>query len=109
VKDLTAQLKAMTSARTVEELWEMHTEKMATYGFDRLIYGFTRYITSSSLGNPQDWLVFTNMPASYMQVAIEEEHFQNGPMIRWALEMTVLVVGLGSLSRLAWARYLLLK
>jgi LuxR family transcriptional regulator len=86
VKDLTAQLKAMTSARTVEDLWEMHTEKMATYGFDRLIYGFTRYITSSSLGNPQDWLVFTNMPASYMQVAIEEEHFQNGPMIRWALE-----------------------
>jgi LuxR family transcriptional regulator len=86
LSDLIQHIKAMTSARSVEELWEMHTIKMASYGFDRLIYGFTRYITSSSLGNPQDWLVFTNQPVEYMDVAIEEGHFQNGPMVRWALD-----------------------
>ena len=38
----------------MEELWDAHTAKMAEYGFDRLIYGFTRYRTSSSLGDPED-------------------------------------------------------
>ncbi|MEJ6398267.1 LuxR family transcriptional regulator [Yoonia sp. 208BN28-4] len=86
MSSITSHLLAVTSARTVEDLWSLHTEKMASYGFDRLIYGFTRYITSSSLGDPQDWLILTNLPSEYMDVFMQEGHQQNAPMVRWALD-----------------------
>ena len=35
-------LESLTNAQTLEELWDMHCRKMAGYGFDRLLYGFTR-------------------------------------------------------------------
>ena len=52
MSDLIAYLEDVTNAQTVEELWDHHTRQMETYGFDRLMYGFTRYRTSSSLGDP---------------------------------------------------------
>ena len=45
-------LHSVARCPTLEELWDLHTTKMATYGFDRLLYGFTRYRTSNSLGDP---------------------------------------------------------
>lgn len=64
--DLTAHLHAITNAQTVETLWALHTKRMATYGFDRLIYGFTNYRSGRSLGDPQDWVLLTNHGDSYM-------------------------------------------
>jgi len=75
----------LTNARTVEELWDMHTRTMETYGFDRLIYGFTRYRTSSSLGDPQDWVLLSTQSPEYMRVFFDEGLYYHAPMIRWAL------------------------
>ena len=47
------ELNALMAALSVEELWDMHTRRMASYGFDRLIYGYTRYITANSFGDRQ--------------------------------------------------------
>ncbi len=86
MSSLTSHLLAVSSVRSVEDLWTLHLEKMAGYGFERLIYGFTRYITSSSLGDPQDWLILTNMHSDYMDVFTQVGYQQHAPMIRWALE-----------------------
>lgn len=80
-----AQLNKLTSARTVEELWDFHTRAMASYGFDRIIYGFTRYRTSSSLGDPQDWVLLSTQSPEYMKVFFDEGLYYHAPMIRWAL------------------------
>lgn len=69
---LIAYLDAVTNAHTVEELWDYHPRKMATYGFDRLMYGFTRYRTSCSLGNPQDWVLLSSQTSEYMKVFIDD-------------------------------------
>ncbi|WP_368183554.1 autoinducer binding domain-containing protein [Aestuariibius sp. HNIBRBA575] len=79
-------LDDVTNTQTIENLWNMHTEKMASYGFDRLIYGFTRYKTSSSLGDPQDWVILTNHSPDYMDVFIDEGLYFHAPMLRWAIE-----------------------
>lgn len=86
--DLTAHLHAITNAQTVETLWALHTKRMATYGFDRLIYGFTNYRSGRSLGDPQDWVLLTNHGDSYMEDFLGEGHLYNAPMIRWALANT---------------------
>ncbi|MEO0486329.1 MAG: LuxR family transcriptional regulator [Pseudomonadota bacterium] len=77
-------LAEVTSAPTVEDLWDMHTEKMAEYGFDRILYGFTRYMTASSLGNPQDLVILTNHQSAYISAFIEQGLYFHAPMVNWA-------------------------
>ncbi len=79
-------LDKVTTFTKVEDLWSLHTRKMAEYGFDRLIYGFTRYGSHSSLGNPNDWLILSSQTPEYMRFFIQEGLAYNAPMLRWALE-----------------------
>ena len=85
-RDLISYLEALTNAPTVEDLWQMHCEQMEAYGFDRLIYGFTRYRYGGSLGDPQDWVVLTNHDPDYTQVFIDDGFHYHAPMLRWAIE-----------------------
>ena len=82
---LLAQLDKLTNARTVEELWDVHTRQMETYGFDRLVYGFTRYRTSTGLGNPQDWVLLSTQSPEYMKSFVDEGLYHHAPMLGWAL------------------------
>ncbi|MBU2993274.1 autoinducer binding domain-containing protein [Octadecabacter sp. 1_MG-2023] len=81
-------LESIASAPTVEALWALHSEKMASYGFDRLIYGFTRYRSGGSLGDPQDWVLLTNHGDTYMEQFLGKGLLANAPMTNWALENT---------------------
>ncbi|MDX8353649.1 LuxR family transcriptional regulator [Cognatiyoonia sp. IB215182] len=83
--ELIAQLDRLTNARSVEELWDVHTKQMSQYGFDRLMYGFTRYRTSSSLGDPQDWVLLSTQSQEYMKVFFDEGLYFHAPMLNWAL------------------------
>lgn len=85
MSDLVTQLDKLTNARTVEELWDVHTRQMSSYGFDRLMYGFTRYRTSSSLGDPQDWVLLSTQSAEYMKIFFDEGLYYHAPMLNWAL------------------------
>ncbi|KIN65056.1 Autoinducer-binding transcriptional regulator, LuxR family protein [Sulfitobacter noctilucicola] len=70
---------------SIEALWTTHTNKMATYGFDRLIYGFTRYRTSTSLGDPEDFVILTNHSIEYTDEFLGEGLYYHAPMVHWAL------------------------
>ncbi len=83
---LIKHLNAVTHAKSAEELWALHSAKMAAYGFDRIIYAFTRYRTSSSLGDPQDWVLLTNQSADYMKSFVGQGMYFHAPMLGWALE-----------------------
>jgi LuxR family transcriptional regulator len=79
-------LDALTSAQSIEELWTLHTQRMASYGFDRLLYGFTRYRSANSLGDPDDFVILTNHPDSYTDTFIGDGLYKHAPMTNWALE-----------------------
>ncbi|MBQ0749456.1 MAG: LuxR family transcriptional regulator [Roseovarius sp.] len=81
-----ARVNALLNAATIEELWDHHTRFMAEYGFDRLIYGYTRYRTATSLGDPDDFLMLTNHDPCYTDVFVGDGLYFNAPMVRWALE-----------------------
>lgn len=82
----TDHLKRLLNAQEIETLWDMHTRTMAEYGFDRLIYGFTRYRVGSSLGDPEDFVLLTNHSTDYTDAFIGDGLFHSAPMVRWALE-----------------------
>lgn len=88
MSNIIEHLIAVTNAPTVEALWSLHSERMASFGFDRIIYGFTRYRSGGSLGDPQDWVLLTNHGDSYMEQFLRDGHLYKAPMIRWALNNT---------------------
>jgi LuxR family transcriptional regulator len=90
-------LQYLSNCQSMEALWEAHTEKMGEYGFDRIIYGFTRYRSSTSLGDPEDFIILTNHDPAYTDVFLGENHYNEAPMVRWALENE----GAGSWAMLA--------
>ncbi|WP_428925270.1 LuxR family transcriptional regulator [Marinibacterium sp. SX1] len=75
----------LTNAPSLEDLWSAHTQKMAEFGFDRLIYGFTRYRTETSLGDPEDFIVLTNHSRDYIRGFMDEGRYFHAPMTQWAL------------------------
>ncbi len=77
-------LRPYLNARSVEELWAHHTEKMASYGFDRLFYAYTCFQTANTLSDPEDALVLTNHPADYVDAYVTKGLFRDGPMLNWA-------------------------
>lgn len=76
----------LTNIDRVEELWAQHCALMETYGFDRLIYGFTRFLTANSMGDPNDFVVLTNHTPAYRKGFVEDGLYRYAPMVRWALE-----------------------
>lgn len=75
----------LSNAQSLEELWSAHTAKMNDYGFDRLFYGFTRFKTETSLGDPEDFVLLTNHSQDYVKGFLDEGRFFHAPMTRWAL------------------------
>lgn len=79
-------LNKLTNAPSIEILWPMHCEKMAEFGFDRLLYGFSHYTLPNNLGNPDDFYVLTNHKSEYIDGFVKEGLYHNAPMTRWAME-----------------------
>ena len=84
--DLVVHLDRVNNAASVEVLWRLHLDAMMAFGFDRLLYGYTRYRTGRRVGDPQDLVVLSNLPPAYMHTYMEEGLYANAPMVLWALE-----------------------
>lgn len=82
----TALINEIINVSRIEDVWGMHVRRMADYGFDRIIYGYTRYRTESSLGDPDDFVLLTNHHRDYSDVFIGEGLYFHAPMVRWALD-----------------------
>ncbi len=83
-----ACLERICDAETVDELWNIYTERMAGYGFDRLLYGFTRFKSGSSMGDIQDSLILTNYDTDFVDKYVTGGLFNHAPMMRWSIENT---------------------
>jgi len=81
-------LERICDATSVDELWELYTTTMADYGFDRIMYGFTRFKTATSLGDILDSLVLTNHDPEYVEDYVSKGLYYHAPMLRWSLENT---------------------
>ena len=71
-------IEAITKAETLEQLWDMHTARMAQYGFDRLIYGYTSFRTSVSLGDTEDFMVLSNHDREYLDRFLDRPAVKRG-------------------------------
>ncbi|AMY68507.1 helix-turn-helix transcriptional regulator [Frigidibacter mobilis] len=77
-------LEQLMQAATIEEIWSLHVTRMASFGFDRLLYGFTRFRTTRSFGSTDDLLVLSNYDAGYLRDYIDGGLYLHAPMVGWA-------------------------
>jgi LuxR family transcriptional regulator len=75
-------------AQSVDALWALHAEKMHSFGFDRIVYAFTRFSTSHDFGALDDMLVLTNHSDAYVKGIIGDRMFERSPTMRWRKENT---------------------
>lgn len=79
-------LLSLSNAPSMEHLWSLHTRKMAQFGFDRLLYGFTQFRTEQSLGDPEDFVILSNHSPEYVSRFVHDGLYAHAPMLHWALE-----------------------
>lgn len=79
-------LEKIDDSDSVQDVWALHTKKMGNYGFDRLLYGYTRFKSGDFLGDNLDSIILSNHPIEYTETYVENRLFTSGPMVRWALE-----------------------
>lgn len=84
--DFSAHVEQMLQAKTVEHLWALHVRAMAAFGFDRLLYGFTRFHNGLSDTPLDDILILSNLDQVFLDGFFGRGHYRNGPITRWATE-----------------------
>ncbi|SER44917.1 LuxR family transcriptional regulator [Tranquillimonas rosea] len=71
---------------TMQDVWSIHSETMAEYGFDRLLYGFTRFRTTTGFGDSDDFLILSNHDSAYTDRFVKGGLYFHAPMVRWAAQ-----------------------
>jgi len=79
---------SILECRSIEAVWELHVKKMDSYGFDRLIYGATRFRTHGEFGDLADAVILTNHDKDYIDLFLGKELYINAPMAVWAANNT---------------------
>ena len=82
--DVLARLDEVVRSDSIEATWQVLLEAMTEYGFDRLLYGFTRFKTANSYGDYDDILLLSNHDRDYISRFVEGRMYLHAPMVRWA-------------------------
>ncbi len=77
-------------------VWRMLQDKMAEYGFERVLYAATRFRTDHSAGDIRDAFILTNYPKEFTTPYLDGGLFRDAPMVRWAME---------NVGTLSWATF----
>jgi len=79
-------LEQISEADAIEDIWSALTDEMQKFGFDRLLYAYTRFRFGDSMGDPLDSIILSSHKPAYTEGYISECHYTNGPMFRWSVE-----------------------
>ena len=77
-------LCALTAATSIDETWKIATDHLATLGFARINYGYTRFRHQRSIGDPDDALFLTTCSNDYVQAYFDSGFYARTPIFRWA-------------------------
>ncbi|WP_050927887.1 helix-turn-helix transcriptional regulator [Aestuariivita boseongensis] len=81
VGDITAD---MITATTIEAVWQIFCDALASRHFDRLLYCGTRFPNTRFLGNLEEALILHHGPKEYADIYIDEQLYLHSPSCAWA-------------------------
>jgi len=84
ITDVLSLIVAMAEDGSLSGVWTKATGFFATLGFARCNYGYTRFLHSKSIGDPNDALFLTTLGADYTRRYFANGFFARTPVFRWA-------------------------
>jgi LuxR family transcriptional regulator len=81
-------IQTVMSQSEMQRVWAYHAKVMSRFGFNRLLYGFTRCGREHSLGSLQDILILTNHDRAFVDRFLDGGLYVDAPMTHWALGNT---------------------
>ena len=81
-------IDSIVKSTSIEQAWQIHTSKMAQYGFDRLLYGANKFRTHGDFGDLSDALILTNHDSDYIDLFFGKAFYLHAPMTQWAAHNT---------------------
>ncbi|MCA8870216.1 MAG: LuxR family transcriptional regulator [Rhodobacteraceae bacterium] len=85
---LLAHIDQILKRNSIEEIWALHVARMSEYGFDRMIYGFSRFRTFGDFGDPSDAIILIKHDQEYVDRYFGESLYNHAPMTVWAANNT---------------------
>ena len=80
-------LSDICHSRSIPDLWDRHCHAMLDFGFDRIVYGLSHFMTPNSIGPREDTLFLYSHPSEYMRLLYgKDELYRHSPMIEWAAD-----------------------
>lgn len=81
-------IEKLLAAETVDEVWEQHLARMATFGFDRVLYGLSFELGEAPRGGFDGLFLLTNLPQAFTAGFIGDGLYRETPLARWAARET---------------------
>lgn len=83
-----AHIDRILNCNAIEQVWELHAEKMREYGFDRMLYGSNRFRTHGEFGDLTDAIILTNHDQDYVDLFLGDALYLHAPMAVWSANNT---------------------
>ena len=74
-------LRDIINASSRDVLWDIHRRSMESYGFDRIIYGFTRVRSEMVLGDFTDMVLLSNYDDKYLEGFIDSGLYRSSSFL----------------------------
>ncbi|SIS73378.1 helix-turn-helix transcriptional regulator [Phaeovulum vinaykumarii] len=78
-------IEKLFQARSLDEVWALHTAKMKRFGFDRLLYGYVRFRSAIDTASLDDTLILSNHTNAYLEAFFGAGLYRHAPMVDWAV------------------------
>lgn len=82
------RLKDVCECVNLQQVWQIKRDTFKSYGFDRIIYGYSRFFTPNSFGPREDILLLSNHDPEYLKYYTNDEMYFHSPMALWAADNT---------------------
>ncbi|MDA5094818.1 LuxR family transcriptional regulator [Aliiroseovarius sp. KMU-50] len=82
------RLLEICKSNSIQTVWQIQRDTVAEFGFDRIIYGYSRFFTPNNYGPPEDILILSNHTAEYLKEYAEGQMYFHAPMALWASQNT---------------------
>ncbi|MGB8812918.1 MAG: autoinducer binding domain-containing protein [Paracoccaceae bacterium] len=79
-------LSKIAQAGSVDAVWDMSLGFFRDLGFARVNYGFTRFRTQKSIGDPDDALYLSSNTPDYARLYFRDGFYAKTPMFRWVTQ-----------------------
>jgi LuxR family transcriptional regulator len=88
VVDILPLLMRIAAADRAEKVWELAVAHFRLFGFARANYGFTRFRSARTFGDPEDALFLTSCDAAFVAHYFRDNFYARTPIFQWCAQNT---------------------